>query len=450
MAQLGWVVVGYYIGNDISASSGKVRTHYRRMLVDLRPGRIDVVVAWHTDRLHRRPDELEPFITLVESHGALVRTVKAGELDLATASGRMVARMLGAIARHEIEHVVERIVAKKSAQAAAGEYRGGTRPFGYEGKPRNGATGVAGMVVRDSEADELRDAARRILVGAEKPDTIRDSWNGRAVLTSHGKRWTTASVVKVLVRARNAALVEHNGQIVGPALWPAIFDEQTWAALRRKLGDGKGRTTYAPRSERLLAGFARCGWTDGDGQERGEPMISGGMDSSGRPRYVCRTRKHFARQAQPLDDYVAAVVVARLSRPDAVDLVTGRPTEQTSRLHTRAAAVRAKLDALTADFMDDVIDREQLKAGTAKGREELVDIETELATHASSTVLVGIAGNTDAAEIWEDSPMERGRAILGALADVTLLPAPRGGRGGTRAFDSSSVQISPHNPGVGD
>jgi site-specific DNA recombinase len=444
--QLGWVVVDYYIDNDISASSGKLRKHYGRLMGDLRSGRIDAVIAWHTDRLHRRPDELEPFITLVESCGALVRTVKAGELDFSTASGRMVARMLGVIARHEIEHMVERIVAKKSEQAAGGEYRGSGRPFGYEGRPANGAQGVAGMVVRQDEAQELREAARRILVGGQTPAAVRDWWNERGVVTSCGNRWTTRAVVNVLVRPRNAALIEHEGQIVGPAQWPGVLEEETWAGLRDKLGDGSPKRSYRPRSQRLLAGIARCGWVDSEdpeSRECGEPMISGGRKANGQPRYICRTRQHFTRLAEPLEDYVAAFVVARLSAPDAVQLLAGPPTQRSASLHTRAAAVRAKLDALSSAFMDDAIDPQQLRVGTKKGRDELVQIEAELAAQASDTVLIGIAGKANAAEIWVDSPMERRRAILDALADVTLLAVPRGGRGGTAGFNPATVRITP-------
>jgi DNA invertase Pin-like site-specific DNA recombinase len=81
-AALGWDVVEVYEDNDIGAYSGKRRPAYERMLADLAAGRVDAVIAWHPDRLHRRPDELEPFIELIEHTGALVRTCTAGELDL--------------------------------------------------------------------------------------------------------------------------------------------------------------------------------------------------------------------------------------------------------------------------------------------------------------------------------------------------------------------------------
>jgi DNA invertase Pin-like site-specific DNA recombinase len=71
---------------------------------DVRAGRLDAVVTWHPDRLHRSPREVEAFIDIVNAAGIRVATVQAGEYDLSTASGRMTARVVGAVSRHESEH----------------------------------------------------------------------------------------------------------------------------------------------------------------------------------------------------------------------------------------------------------------------------------------------------------------------------------------------------------
>ncbi|HET7278384.1 MAG TPA: recombinase family protein, partial [Dermatophilaceae bacterium] len=49
---LGWSIVSTHTDNDISAYSGKPRPGYRAMLEEIRSGAVDVVLAWHTDRLH--------------------------------------------------------------------------------------------------------------------------------------------------------------------------------------------------------------------------------------------------------------------------------------------------------------------------------------------------------------------------------------------------------------
>src|SRR5690625_7228615 len=55
-------------------------------------GKITGIIAWHTDRLHRRTVELEEFVGVAEEHGTKVQTVTSGTVDLSTASGRKIGR----------------------------------------------------------------------------------------------------------------------------------------------------------------------------------------------------------------------------------------------------------------------------------------------------------------------------------------------------------------------
>src|SRR3954468_24691066 len=65
----GWPVADTYVDNDLSAYSGKPRPEYRRMLEDIKSGRIDAVIVWHLDRLHRHPRELEEFFETCDAAG---------------------------------------------------------------------------------------------------------------------------------------------------------------------------------------------------------------------------------------------------------------------------------------------------------------------------------------------------------------------------------------------
>ncbi|MGL5441725.1 MAG: recombinase family protein [[Mycobacterium] stephanolepidis] len=76
---LGWTVVETFSDNDISAFSGKRRPAYEAMLAALDAGKAQAVIAWHTDRLHRKPMELEGFIELCED-----KKSRSGRLQRAT------------------------------------------------------------------------------------------------------------------------------------------------------------------------------------------------------------------------------------------------------------------------------------------------------------------------------------------------------------------------------
>src|SRR5256886_1967866 len=106
--RLGFIVIEVFIDNDKSAYNGKPRPDYIRMMAALQAGQADAVIAWHTDRLHRSPTELNAYIEVCEPRDVPTYTVKTGKIDLSTPGGRMQARIYADIARYEVEHMVER------------------------------------------------------------------------------------------------------------------------------------------------------------------------------------------------------------------------------------------------------------------------------------------------------------------------------------------------------
>jgi DNA invertase Pin-like site-specific DNA recombinase len=176
-SQRGWATVELYIDNDISAFTGVSRPAYRRMLDDVRLGRLAAIVTWDADRLHRSTRELEDFIDLIEATSTTVVTVTAGTSDFATASGRMQARIKGTVARYESEHKTERVTAAHASLAEAGRWKGGPRPYGYDvgrdniGRPLNDGR----LIVIDYEATVIREAAAAILAGGTVYGVCRDS-----------------------------------------------------------------------------------------------------------------------------------------------------------------------------------------------------------------------------------------------------------------------------------
>ncbi|MFE4991390.1 recombinase family protein [Streptomyces mirabilis] len=266
-ASLGWKVVELYIDNDVSASDRrKVRKDYRRMLADIESGHIDGVLAWHPDRLYRQPAELEDLIILIEANDVEIRTKMAGELDLSTPTGRLHARMLGAIAKYEVEHKQERILRKVQELVEAGTiHNGGHRPFGYE-RIYEG-TGPRRKVIEDrideTEAKYIRDWAKRALEGETLYSLVADT-NGKGIKTSTGGAWSYQGMRYMLMSGRIAGLKEHKRQIVGKAVWPGIISEEDHQALRALLSDraeqakanGAQRTSTAQKYP--LSGLVRC------------------------------------------------------------------------------------------------------------------------------------------------------------------------------------------------
>ncbi|MEH0981169.1 recombinase family protein [Micromonospora sp. CPCC 205556] len=430
----GLTVAQVYSDNDLSAYSGKPRPAYRRMLDDIAAARVDAVLAWHTDRLHRSPTELEEYISACEPRRVPTFTVKAGPLDLSTPSGRMVARQLGVVARYEVEHQVERQQRAKLQAAADGRWAGGRRPYGYE---------PDGVTLRPDEAGAVAKATDAILSGASLRGHAAEM-NACGLLTSTGRPWTPNELRKVLLRARNAGLREHRGEVVGPAAWPPLVDEDRWRALVSALTHSSRRTQWSSARRWLLSGLALCGVC-------GSPVRATLVATKSRSvaSYTCKVGKCVSRNAAELDAYVGAVVVERLSRPDVVDLLSASGRPDSGALHLDASALRERLDGLAAAYADGAIDVRQLREGSERLRARLAEVEDQLAIAGHGDALAGLAGligAADAGAAWDGLDLHRRRAVVDTLMTVrihrTKKGRPLGWTPGSSYFDPSTVKIA--------
>ena len=91
---------------------------------------LDAVLVWHVDRLYRRTNELEEYISICQPRNVPTHTVQSGPLDLATPSGRMVARTLGSVAQYESEQKAERQRRANRQRAQAGSTLAPADPLG--------------------------------------------------------------------------------------------------------------------------------------------------------------------------------------------------------------------------------------------------------------------------------------------------------------------------------
>lgn len=432
--RLGWTVGAVHTDNDISAYSGKPRPGYRALLADLSAGRVDAVLVWHTDRLHRSPVELEEWIAVCEPRGIATHTVQAGTLDLATPSGRMVARMLGSAARYESEHKGERVRAARRQAAQEGRYSGGKRPFGFE---------ADGVTLRPTEVAEIVKAADALLAGAGLRSVVR-AINERGIPTTfNAGTWSPRSFKDVMLRPRNAGLATYRGEIVGPASWPAILPEEQWRAVVALLTDPARRTTPVGAAVRWLgSGLYVCSTCH-------LPRLRVSTSGQKSPAYRCNAREslpqqtgHVSRAARPLDEYVERIIVERLTRPDAVELLAAdQDGADTTAMHAEALTLRQRLDQLADAHADGEVTLSQLTRSTARMRARLDAIDVELAAAAAGDPLAGLIGSESPAAMWATLDIGRRRAVLDALMTVTVLPrtGKRGPNG--QRFDPDGVRI---------
>ncbi|MCM6776440.1 recombinase family protein [Nocardia sp. CDC159] len=438
-AELGLTVAAIYDDNDTSAYAlRKPRKGFDAMNKALEAGEATKVLVWHTDRLVRRTAELESFIELCERHGVTVHTVKAGILDLSTATGQMIARVQGAIAQHEVARGIERMKAAKRQAALDGKYLGGPRPFGWE---------AGAMELRKNEANAVRDGAVRLLRGVSVRQITRE-WNEAGLRTSRGGKFSAQQVRAVLLRKRNAGLLEHNGKIVGEGNWEPIFDIDTLTAVEALLLDPERSKNVTFERRWMGSGVYRCGRSRCPGRMT---TISANKGSVSTRSYRCEHSAHLARVAEPVDEYVEALVLERLSRADAaITLGSDEEIADIDSLKAREAAIVKRLDDLMVMFNDDEITSSQLKSGTAQKKAELAEVRAEIARAREKSVLANlILTGDDLKTSWDGLSADVKGKVIDALMTVTILPSPRGRKPGGRYFDPACIQIEWKDPAAG-
>ncbi|MDQ1743893.1 MAG: site-specific recombinase [Pseudonocardiales bacterium] len=426
----GWTVSETIVDNSVSAFGKAPRKGFTRLVGMIERGEVDVVVAWAVDRLTRSLVDLERLIDLAERNSVAIATV-SGDMDLSTDQGRMVARILASVARGEVERKATRQKAANLQAAKAGKRTVGRRPFGYE---------ADGVTVRPGEADAIRQGYADLLAGVSLGQIARD-WNDRGFVTGQERRganlgapspWRRDSVRVVLANPRNAGQRWHLGEYMGPACWPAIVDEDTFTAAVGLLNDPR-RMTGASNAKALLTGLARCGVC-------GATVHAGGGRGKGTTNYRCSgSVGHFGRKADPVDRYVGDVVVARLSRPDARELLIDRAVPDLAGLRAEATAIRARMDAAAVQFAEGDLEPGQLRIINERLREKLAGIEAKQIDGARLDMLGPLVDAADVRGTWELLSTDRKRAVIGLLMEVTILPPGRG----VRTFDRRTVLCTP-------
>jgi site-specific DNA recombinase len=432
--KLGGRIVATFSDNDASAYSAKTRPDFEVLLSAIANREFQVLVVWHVDRLYRSMRDLERIIEAAEAGGVTIRTVNSGDLDLSTSAGRMVARILGSVARQESEHHAERRRLANRERAISGHWRKeGSRPFGYtkDGTPLG------------PEAGMLRRAAKDVL-GGKSLHSIAREWNESGVTTVRGVRWTNLHIRRVLTNPRIAGLRVHQGEVVGTGLWEPIVEETTWRGLCAFLSDRSRKNTVAFERRYMGSGTYQCG-VPGCGR-RLYASHPHGRDRS--MIYTCRPTGHLGRNGAALDDYVERIVIGYLERNGVgQDLRNAENNVDIDALRTERDALAAQKDQLATLLRKQVLTVAGVERESAVLTAQIDEIDRKLAATVGTHPVVALLTDGDEEidpediekliEKWKAASPDRSGKVINALFDVIVNPA----RPGQRTFDPDLIDI---------
>jgi DNA invertase Pin-like site-specific DNA recombinase len=410
----GWEVVGVEADISISGYSGKSRPAWNRVLSMIQAGEVDLVVAWHMDRMTRSMVDLEKMIVLADEHGVGISTVH-GDIDLTSDVGRMVARILAAVARAEVERKGARQKRANEQRARQGEFKSsGFRAFGYT---------MQGEIVEE-EAALIRDAAEDVLNGAPLRGVVR-RWNDLEIPTPRSRKnmrgWTHNSVRSILLNPRNAGIATYNGEVVGRGNWEPIIPEETHVLLVATLTNpartkGKDSRALGNKPRNLLSGIAVCG-------ECGWKVEAG--SNGGRKVYKCSNPAgdHITTHRSEADQIVRSALTLAIGSTTPGTLTEARDKTVSADLWGERERINERLKKMTVSWAEGVLTDEMFEAGSVSLKSQLEDVEARIGSAVHEPEDTNLrweeARKFDALDVWGQ------RRVLGDLTEIKLWPKNR-------------------------
>lgn len=355
----GWTVVAD-LSDPLSASryATKVRANWALLLGLL--ATVDMVVLWEPSRGDRSLATWASFLDKCREHQVRIHAVTHQRTyDPRNARDYRSLAEDGVDSAYESDKIAERTRRGLAGVMAAGRPHGALA-HGYR-RVYDQRGQLVEQVIDSATAPVVREIFASV-AGGESLNALCARLSRAGVPTPRaGRLWYGATVTGIV---RNPAYRPHpadpargcrthEGRVLdNPAAWPPLVDEVTWRAANQVLGANderarRQRHDSAPGAVRhLLSGnadvmTAPCG-----------SLLTGWAAAPGRgATYACRHDKCVSCPMPEADEYVARLIVGRMSRKDARDLwvadtaAVRAATDELARLHAELEGARQSFES---------------------------------------------------------------------------------------------------------
>ncbi|MES3017450.1 MAG: recombinase family protein [Bacteroidota bacterium] len=271
----GWQVAEVYRLDAVSGKSVIEQPEAKRMMSDIKSGRITGLIFSKLARLARNTKELLDFADFFKSYQADLISL-AESIDTSSPAGRLFYTMIAAMATWEREEIAARVAASVPDRAQLGKPLGGAAPFGYQWKGINwnGEKFERKEFCIDEKEAPVRTLVYELFLKYKRKKTVATKLNSLGYRTRNGSKFSDTTIHRLLrdTTAKGQRIANHTKSLGEGKRWVgkpqgewivipcgAIISEETWNDANAIL-DAQSAKRKKPGRQvvHLLSGYVTC------------------------------------------------------------------------------------------------------------------------------------------------------------------------------------------------
>jgi site-specific DNA recombinase len=261
----GWQVVEVYRLDAVSGKAIIGHAEARRMLADIREGRISGLVFSKLARLARSTKELLEFAEIFRKEGADLISL-AENIDTSSPAGRLFFTIIAAMAEWEREEISARVAASVPIRARMGKPLNGQASFGYAWREN-------AFVIEAKEAP-VRALMYELFLKHQRIKTTAKALNALGYRTRNGSAFSGPTVTRLIrdTAAKGERRANHTQAVGNSKQWalkpetewvitpcPAIVSAALWNECNSILDIQQAQAKKrGPKAVHLLSGYVQC------------------------------------------------------------------------------------------------------------------------------------------------------------------------------------------------